>query len=332
VLLEPFSRAFGFLALTRRKPGTMPTGGAVNKGSLLNTLSNELADAVETAGASVVTVHDGRHRPASGTVCAIDLVLMADHSLGQEEELTVRTGDGRTLRAAFAGRDPSTDLALLKVDGLSIGAPAISTEPVRVGSLVIALGRSWGGGLTASAGVVGAIGGPFRRGRGPEVERVIRADVSLRPGFSGGALIDTAGSVVGIATAGLMRGVPLAVPVDLAWRVAEQLGTHGHIRRGYLGIGTQPVRIPASQRAGRAQDQGLIALAVSDDSPAARGGLLVGDIVVGFDGQPVGDPDELLGLLDGARIEKKVIVEVLRGGVLRSLDVKVGERGTGEGR
>jgi len=308
----------------------MSTGGAVNKDSLLNTLSKELADTVETAGASVVTVHDGRHRPASGTVCARDLVLMADHSLGQEEEVTIRTGDGRTLPAAFAGRDSSTDLALLRVANLSIDAPAVSTEPVRVGSLVIALGRSWSGGLTASAGVVGAIGGPVRRGRGPEVERVIRADVSLRPGFSGGALIDAAGRAVGIATAGLMRGVPLAVPIDIAWRVAGQLGTDGRIKRGYLGIGTQPVRIPPPQRVGRDQDHGLIVLAVSEDSPAARGGLMVGDIVVGFDGQPVGDPDELLALLDGARVEKRVIVEVLRAGVLRSLDVKVGELGAGE--
>src|SRR5512139_3248155 len=207
VLLEPFSQASGFLAASRAtKPGTMSTGGAVNKDSLLNTLSKELADTVETAGAAVVTVHDGRHRPASGTVCARDLVLMADHSLGQEEDLRVGTGDGRTLAAAFAGRDPSTDLALLKVAGLSIDPPAVSTAPVRVGSLVVALGRSWAGALTASAGVIGAIGGPFRRGRGPEVERVIRADVSLRPGFSGGALIDVGGRLVGIATAGLMRG------------------------------------------------------------------------------------------------------------------------------
>ena len=301
----------------------------MNKDSLLSTLSKELADIVEAAGASVVTIHDGRHPPASGTVCARDLVLMADHSLGQEEELTIRTGDGRTLPAAFAGRDPSTDLALLRVAGLSIDAPAVSTAPVRVGSLVVALGRSWGGGLTASAGVVGAIGGPFRRGRGAEIERIIRADVSLRPGFSGGALIDTTGRVVGIATAGLMRGVPLAVPVDIAWRVAEQLGTEGRIRRGYLGIGTQPVRIPPSQRAGRAQDQGLIVLAVSDDSPAAHGNLMVGDIVVGFDGRPVGDPDELLALLDAARIGRGVIVEVVRGGALKNLDVKVGERGAG---
>ena len=299
----------------------------MNKDSLLNTLSSELADMVEAAGAFVVTVHDGRHRPASGTVCAKELVLMADHSLGQEEDLGVRTGDGRTLPAVFAGRDPSTDLALLKVAGLSIDGPAVSTAPVRVGSLVVALGRSWSGALTASAGVVGAIGGPFRRGRGPEVERIIRADVSLRPGFSGGALIDAAGRVVGVTTAGLMRGVPLAIPADIAWRVAGQLGAEGHIRHGYLGIGTQPVRIPPSQRAGRNQDQGLIVLAVSDESPAARGNLMVGDIVVGFDGRPVGDPDELLALLDAARIDKQVIVEVLRGGVLRSLEVKVGERG-----
>jgi serine protease DegQ len=305
----------------------------VNKDSLLNTLSKELADTVERAGAAVVTVHDRRHRPASGTVCATDLVLMADHSLEQEEDLAVRTSDGRTLPAAFAGRDPSTDLALLRVAGLSIDAPAIASEPTRIGSLVIALGRSWGGGLTASAGMVSAIGGPFRRGRGPEIERVIRADVSVRPGYSGGPLIDAAGSVVGIATAGLMRGVPMAVPADIAWRVAAQLGAHGRIRRGYLGIGTQPVRIPALQRAGRAQDQGLVVLAVSDESPAARGGLLVGDIVVGFDGQPIGDPDELLVLLNGARIEKPVIVEVLRGGVLRTLNVTVGEQGAeGPGR
>jgi len=158
------------------------------------------------------------------------------------------------------------------------------------------------------------------------LERYIQTDATPYPGFSGGAMIDATGAVVGITTTGLASGVALGIPADLAWRVAETIGNHGQIKRGFLGISSQPVPIPVAQRAGRTQERGLLVVQVEDNSPAAQAGMLIGDIMVGFDGQTVTDTDELQALLSGDRVGRAVPVEVIRGGVLTTAHVTVGAR------
>jgi S1-C subfamily serine protease len=220
--------------------------------------------------------------------------------------------------------DPATDLAVLRVPGLS--APALPPAPtVRVGSLAVSLGRTWSGALAASVGTVSVVGGPLRTGRGPAIEEVVRADVRVHPLGAGGSLVNANGAALGVATGAALRGLPLFIPGAIAWRVAEALAAQGRIRRGYLGIGAQPVRIPDAQRSGTMPDTGLLVVGVANDSPAART-LLVGDVVVGFDGAPVRHHDHLLARLTGDRVGKTLPIDVIRAGTLKTLSIEVAEQ------
>jgi S1-C subfamily serine protease len=295
---------------------------------LLAALSDGMADAVEKIGTSVVRVNGRRRRPASGVVYSPDTVLTASHALEREEDLTVGTSDGRTLAARFVGRDPSTDLAVLRVEDLKVGAAPPAGGTARIGQLALAVGSPGRGeGPRASLGVVSSVGGPMRTWRGPRLERYIQTDATAYPGFSGGPLIDARGNVLGIMTTGLTRGAALAVPAELAWRVARSLEERGSVRRGYLGILSQPVRLPDGQRVGLTQRGGLLVVGVEEGSPAGHGGLIIGDILATLDGQPVEDTEDLLVLLTGDRVGREVEAGVIRGGELRALQVTVGERG-----
>ena len=301
-----------------------------SEASALSVLSEGMADAVERIGSSVVQVHGRRRRAASGVVYAAGRVLTASHVLEREEDLSVVTHDGRTLDARFVGRDPSTDLAVLEVPELGDGAVA---EPaaggVRVGQISLAVARPGREGLIrASFGIVSAVGGPLRTGRGARLERYVQTDATPYPGFSGGPLINAEGTALGITALGLARGVALAVPSEVAWRVAGSLEERGSVKRGYLGILSQPVHLPSAQSAGLGEGRGgLLVVGVEDSSPAGKGGMLLGDILVSLDATPVGDTDELQALLTGGRVGREVPVDVVRGGELQTLRVTVGERG-----
>ena len=297
--------------------------------SVLEALSEGMADAVARIGPSVVQVNGRRRRAASGIVYAAGKVLTASHVVEREEDLSVSTHDGRSMEARFLGRDTSTDLAVLGVAGLD--GPVASQKTAggaRVGQISLAVARPSREGVRASSGIVSAVGGPLRTGRGTMLERYVQTDASPYPGFSGGPLIDTGGAVIGVTTLGLARGVVLAVPSETAWRVAGTLEERGTIKRGYLGILSQPVRLPSAQRAGLGDQRGgLLIVGVEDGSPADRGGAMVGDILVSLDAAPVTDTDELQALLTGDRVGREVPVGVVRGGELQTLRVTVGERG-----
>jgi S1-C subfamily serine protease len=266
--------------------------------------------------------------PASGVVYGPDLVLTADHVVEREDDISITLPDGTALPAAIAGRDPSSDLALLRLDKSVATMAEKASTPARVGQLVLALGRPGSDGIQASLGVVSAIGGPVRTGRGGLLEQYLRTDAIPYPGFSGGPLVDASGRVAAINTSGLARGASLAIPAALAWGLADTLASHGHIRRGYLGVRSQPVTIPAAQQSslGREQGSGLLLVGVESGSPAEAGGLLVGDIIVGIAGQPVSDPDELVASLAGPVVGVATPVEVLRGGRPETIAVTIGER------
>jgi S1-C subfamily serine protease len=261
-------------------------------------------------------------------VFAQNKVLTASHVLEREEDLSVESADGRTLTARFAGRDHSTDLAVLDVEGLDVEPATRAEGEARVGQISLAVGsHSRGEGPRATLGVVSAVGGPVRTRRGPRLERYIQTDATPYPGFSGGPLADARGNVLGIMTTGLARGAALAIPADLAWRVAKTIDERGSLKRGYLGILSQPVQLPDGQRLGLTQRGGLLVVGVEDGSPADRGGLIIGDILATLDGQPVEDTEDLLVLLTGERVGREVPVKVVRGGELQELQVTVGERG-----
>lgn len=294
--------------------------------NLLRTLSDQLADAVERASASLVLVNGRQRQSASGVVYASDLVLTADHVLEREEDLTIQTPDKRTLPAQFVGRDLSTDLAVLRVANLGLDPLAVASEQARVGQLVLAVGRTAAEGPMASVGIVSTVNGPLRTGRGSVLERYIRTDATPYPGFSGGPLVDAQGNTLGILTTGLVNGVALAIPVAIAKNIADTLAKQGYVKRGYLGISSQLIQLPASQRAGRTQEQGLLLVKVDDDSPAQKGGLLLGDILLSLDGQVINDSEELQVLLTGDRVGKTIPIEIIRGGAVQTLQITVGQR------
>lgn len=297
--------------------------------SLLATLSDELADAVETAAASVVTVYARQRMPGSGIAWTNDgLIVTASHVVERDEDITVGLPDGRTVPATLAGRDHGTDIALLST-GLGDLDPArrSAVEP-RVGHLALAVGRPGASGAMASFGAITNVGGEWRTPRGGTVEGYLRADAAMLPGFSGGPLVDGEGAVIGINSSTLGRGGGLTIPCAAIDTVVEALRAHGRVRRGYLGVGTQQVRIPQAQvDAHRLADpHGLMIVQLENGSPAERGGLFLGDVIVAVDGDSVVTIDALQAHLDGGRIGKVSTVRVLRGGEATDVPVTIGDR------
>jgi S1-C subfamily serine protease len=300
-----------------------------NESNPLVALSQAMAEAVAKAGASTVLVDARRRLPASGIGYAADLILTADHVVEREDDIQILLPDGSQRSASLAGRDPGNDLALLRVPEGGVMPAEAAAEPARIGQLALALGRPSAEGIQASLGVVSALGGPVRTGRGGLLEQYLRTDTVPYPGFSGGPLIDASGRVLGLNTSGLAHGgVSLTIPAGLAWGVAEALKRHGHVRRGYLGVRSQPTALPAAQQQalGREQEAGLLLVGVEDGGPAVQAGLLVGDILVGLAGEPLTDPDELLARLSGDIVGQSVPLEILRGGQPLIISVKIGER------
>jgi S1-C subfamily serine protease len=303
--------------------------------SLLS-LSNSIADIVDAVAPSVVQVH-GRRRPGSGLVCADGVVLTMATTLGRNDGLRVRTHDGTAFDAELAGWDPATSLAVLKVQGLSAPALSPSTATPRTGHVAIAIARSWSNVVTATSGLVSIIGGPLRTRRRASIETIIRTSAPMHDGFAGGAFVDASGGLIGVATASAIRGLGIVIPASIAWQTAAALQQHGQIKRGYLGIASQPVQVPDWHRDGASTDSrdaadarvsALLVVHVTPGSPAAAAGVLVGDVIIEFDGQRVESPEDLLDLLVGERVGRQVALQLLRGGTPAAVTITVGERPT----
>jgi len=300
----------------------------VSESNPLVALSDAMAEAVAKAGESTVLVDARQRFPASGIAYGRKLVLTADHVVERDEDIHIVLPNGEEAAASIAGRDPGSDLALLRLTGGELAPAEPALQAARVGQLALALGRPSPEGIQASLGVISAVGGPVRTRRGSLLEHYLRTDTIPYPGFSGGPLIDASGRVLGLNTSGLAHGVPLTIPAADAWKVAEALAQNGRVLRGYLGVRSQPVSISSNQRQvlGRSQETGLLVVGVEDDSPAEQGGLLVGDILVGLAGEPITDPDQLSSRLAGSIVGQSAAVEILRGGQPLTITVKIGER------
>lgn len=299
-----------------------------NEQNPLRLLSEAMADTVANAGKSVLTVDARRRISASGIAFSTTHVLTAAHVLERDEDIHIILPDNTRFEATLTGYDPGSDLALLGVEqGVLVTAKAAADNP-RVGEFALSLGRPISEGIQASLGIISAYGGPIRTTRGVILEQYLRTDAIPYPGFSGGPLINAAGEIVGVNTSGLVRGLSISIPVAHAWSVAEMLLKHGRVRRGYLGVRSQPVDLPPKQQEalGRSQPTGLLVVSVEDDSPALRGGLFVGDILVGLAGQTLMDPHDLVYKLAEASAGQEALIEILRGGQLVRIPVIIGER------
>lgn len=291
--------------------------------------SDALADAVEHASRWTVTVAARSRIAATGIVASADgLVVTADHVIEREEDIEIGLGDGGPRPARLIGRDPSTDIAVVQVEGGDL--PVVDWAPegsVRVGHFALAIGRPTSAGVEASFGVVSVIGGPWRRRRGEAVERFVRTDTTFFPGFSGGPLVDTGGRAIGINSSRFRPGQGITVPAVTVRRVIQTLLKDGRIRRAFLGVGSQATALPAALReAADGHETALLIVSVDDESPAGRAGIIVGDLLIGIDGDSIAGAEDLQSALGSDRVGATVSIRLLRGGEPLELPATLGER------
>jgi len=292
---------------------------------VLQNLSNDLAATVEAASRSLVRVEGRRRMAASGIVWSDNgLIVTANHVVERDENIGVALPNGAVVNASVVGRDPTTDIAILKVQANELTPASWATDP-KVGHLVLAVGRP-DSSVQATLGVVSAVGEGWRTGAGGMIDMYLQTDVVMYPGFSGGALVTANGQLLGMNTSGLANGVSLTIPAVTLQRVAQALQAHGRVRRGFLGVSAQPVRLPANVATQVNQETGLLLAAVEQGSPADQGGLYLGDTLITLDGQAVRHMDDLMALLSGDRVGKSVTARIVRGGQVHESSVTIGER------
>lgn len=291
----------------------------------LTELSNQLAEFVAGASAAVLQVRGGR-RPASGVVHGTDTIITSARALGREDGLGITLPGGETADVDLAGWDPASGLAVLRTRSpLQLQAAQTSVDEPRSGALVVPLARSWSNKITASPGFVATVGGPLRTGRRRHIARVFRITAPVHDGFAGGGVFDASGRLAGITTAAAIRGFAVCIPTSLAWEAAARILTGGTPSRGFLGVGVHPVALPPLQ-APDGRERALLITSVSAASPAQAAGLMVGDVLLDFDGQPLRAPDDLLDLLNGRKAGEAVAVRTLRGKTEQTVTVTIAER------
>lgn len=295
---------------------------------ILKTVSDEMANIIETVGAGIVRVEARKRQAATGVVMQADgMIATSHHVVSRDEGIRIGLPDGTIVEASLVGRDPSTDLAILKadIDGLTVPQWEHS-DTAKVGNLVLALGRP-GKTVQATLGVVSALGNAWQAPSGSKIDRYFQTDVVMYPGFSGGPLISASGSVLGINTSAMMRGISLTIPTETVQRIANDLMQHGHIKRGYLGITAQTVRLPDAAAEATGQETGLLIASVEVESPAATAGLMLGDVVIKVGEDRTRSMEDLLALLNGGVVGQTVTIVAIRGGTTIETSATIGERG-----
>jgi S1-C subfamily serine protease len=288
-----------------------------------NVLSpNHVADLVERLAPHVVRVDGGHRWGGTGTVWADDLVVTANHVVERDENVELGLADGTTVNASVVGRDPSTGIALLRSEKKGLApAPFRSLDELRVGHFVVSLARP-GKSVRASFGIVSTLGAEYRTGHGGTVERYVEADVAVPPGWSGGVLVDLEGKALGITHRGLVRGAAVTLPKITLERIVGELAAHGKVRRGFLGVGVHPVRLPDSVAKASGQAIGLLVNAVAPDSPAEKGGIHLGDVILSLDGTEVNHPFSLAQVLRG-KVDVDVALKIVRAGAVTDVTLKL---------
>lgn len=294
--------------------------------SPLLALSNNLADIVEKVGHSVVTVN-GTRISSSGIHWRQGIIVTAEETLKRTEDITVTLPDNRTVAATLVGRDRTTDIAVLKLENIELPVVEIGdASALKVGHLVQAIGRSRDS-LNASMGVVSAMGGSWRSSYGGLIDQFLRLHLNLYPSIEGGALVDATGQVVGMTVSGPKRTV-ISIPASTINRVVDQLLSKGHIARGYLGLGMQPIRLPETLKntLNLTSVAGVIAINVESEGPADKSGILIGDVIIAIDGTAVSDTSDIQAMLGSNSVGKTLNVQIVRGGAFVEVALTVGER------
>ena len=299
-------------------------------GGVLAALSNDLASAVDRAAGSVVTVFGRQRMPATGIVWSSDgLIVSANHVVERDEDIHIDTPDGRHLSTSVVGRDPNTDLVLLKLDGTELTPAVRATHEPQVGQLVLAVGRPGKSGPMASLGVISLVGGKGpQQQRQQHLGRFLKTDAAMLPGFSGGPLVDAWGEILGLNSSTMGRGSGFTLPNETIDRVVSSLQKHGKVRRGFLGVSAQPVSVndQLAEVLGLEHKKALVIVGLEPGGPAEQQGLYIGDIIVRVAGTPVGSVDQLMEQLSGDIVGQAVDIDIVRGGELITKSVVAGER------
>lgn len=296
--------------------------------SSLASFSEQLATLTAQAAESIVAIHARPRFNSSGVHWSPGVIVTAEHTLRHDDEIAVTAPDGSKHQAELAGRDPGTDLAVLRVKDLAIPVAPKSTETKhRAGSLVLAVGRNLES-PNSALGVISNVTGTSQTWRGGKLDQVIRLDLTLHPAAAGGAVIDVEGNLIGIATDALSRVSVFAVPLTTVERVTSSILAHGKIRRGYLGAGLQPIVIPEHLKSslGLTTSRGLMAVSVDEEAPAGKAGMLIGDVLLELDGNKTDQPMQVRTILAADSVGKTLTARLLRGGQLVSLDITIAER------
>jgi S1-C subfamily serine protease len=291
-------------------------------------LSEQIASTVEQAARSIVSVHARPRFDSSGVHWSPEIIVTADHALRRHDGIRVTAPDGSSLNAELVGRDPGTDLAVLRVKGLGIPVTAREEKPVTTpGSIVLAVGRSKDSAV-AAFGVISNVSGSSQTWRGGRLDQVVRLDLALHPAGAGGAVVGASGKLLGIATPALSRVSVFAIPLSTVARVTDSLLAHGRVPRGYLGVGLQPIAIPEHLRSklNLASSTGLIAITVEQDGPAGRAGMSIGDVLLELGGRATQRTENVQEILSSESVGKKVVARILRGGNPVEIEITIAER------
>lgn len=294
--------------------------------STLSDFSNSLADVVTKAAGSTVRVEARRRMAATGFAWESGVIVTAHHVVERDDNIKVGLPNGETVEASLIGRDPSTDIAVLKLKTANSELASferVSFDAVRVGHLVLALGRP-GKDVLSTLGIVSALG-TDSSSRAGHLDYYVQTDVAMYPGFSGGPLVDATGNLIGMNTSA-MRDTSLSIPTPTLIRVVDTILKHGKVRQGYLGVGAQPVRLPTALRESLGQEMGLLVASVEPDSPADKAGMMLGDTLVHFAERAINSMDDLAAALQANGVGSSVNAKAIRGGQVTELSVTIGER------
>jgi S1-C subfamily serine protease len=300
-----------------------------NMSTELIDLSNALARETDRAAASIVAVHTEARGSSSGVVWRNGMIVTSEHALRRDEEIHVTLPDGRVVPAALAGRDASTDLAVLKcAEAASPVAEISDAGTIKPGSLVLVVGRTRASGPVAALGAVSLVAPERRTWIGAPLSPYVRLDVGLQPTAVGGAVIDAYGRAIGMATPRFARFGAIAVPASAVNRVADALLRTGHIPHGYLGVGLHPIRLPDAlrQTLQRNEKTAAMVIEVEPDGPAHKAGIMIGDLLISFGAQPITRVEDVHAQLAAEAIGKPVVVKLVRGGAAQEASIVVGER------
>jgi S1-C subfamily serine protease len=298
-------------------------------GTMWQEMSKEISQVVDRAGQSIVAVDGRSGHTSSGIIWRSDAVLTAAHTVRHDAGIRVILGPERFVQARLEGKDRGSDIALLKLDRETGSQPAQldGAASLSIGDLTVAVARTRRGNIVASCGIVSGLMGEWRVAR-TRIDQFIRPDLSLYPGFSGGALLGPGGSVLGLNTSGLIRGKPITVPSSTLVRLAEEIAAKGHVAQPYVGLVMQPVQIPESlqKKASVNATAGLLVMHVESGGPADVVGVLLGDILIDMDGRAFDDLEDVHEMLERKGIGQEVQTTVLRGGQRLQMTIRVGER------